>query len=295
MELANTCMRTYHVLKRATEVRDADSLSGPSETKIDDFERCAHSATLSLPTMTNDIRIVHHIETAIRECANDAHGQRGDRPRPAKECLVSWQVAILEIVRFFEVGRLQLTATAVSELPQEDLGRGGALEAGEIYQHPECLLFPERERNRQPNKSSLPPPATNSSHDVNFALVEDDAPPVSVGSDGIDAGLIGGSGFSLPLPPRDTNNPSDPPLVSESCRRALQRLVNRAVPQDELPSVIETIVSSVKAANVVECLEGGDAQSFIDAISEARHHIVPSPRNCFTDSVSIISLPSIRH
>ena len=83
--------------------------------------------------------------------------------------------------------------------------------------------------------------------------------------------------------PENANRPSELPLISDTVKRALQRLANRAVPPEELPSVVETIVSSVKAANIAQCLEEGDAQPFIDAIDEARHRVDPLPRNCFTD------------
>ncbi|KAF9780778.1 kinase-like domain-containing protein [Thelephora terrestris] len=50
---------------------------------------------------------------------------------------------------------------------------------------------------------------------------------------------------------------------------ALRRLVGGAVPQDELPSVIEMVVSNLKAANIVQILQGSDAQTFIDVVDQA--------------------------
>ena len=95
-------------------------------------------------------------------------------------------------------------------------------------------------------------------------------------SGGIGEELLGQSGRPPPLPSRDTNHPSEPPLISDSDRQALKRLVSRAVTQDELLSVIGTIVSNVKAANLIVELEGGDAQTFADIIDEACHHVIPS-------------------
>ena len=46
----------------------------------------------------------------------------------------------------------------------------------------------------------------------------------------------------------------------------LLRLVSGAVPQIEIPSVIETIVTNTKAAAIVETLQGNDAQTFIDVV-----------------------------
>ena len=96
------------------------------------------------------------------------------------------------------------------------------------------------------------------------------------GPDVIDGGPFGESGLPLPLPLGDTNHPSGLPLISNSDRRDLRRLVGNAVPQDELLSVIGTIVSNVKAANIVKELEGNDAQTFADTIDEARHYFTPS-------------------
>ena len=91
---------------------------------------------------------------------------------------------------------------------------------------------------------------------------------------------------SLPLPPGSTNSTSKPPLIFDSNKQTLQRLISRAVPQDELPSVIAAVVSNIKAADIVECLQGSDAQTFIDIIDEACNHAIPSPRNRFTDLFS---------
>lgn len=46
----------------------------------------------------------------------------------------------------------------------------------------------------------------------------------------------------------------------------LQRLVIGAVPQGELPSLIESIVSNVKVDGTVEFLQAIDVQKFIDVI-----------------------------
>ena len=50
---------------------------------------------------------------------------------------------------------------------------------------------------------------------------------------------------------------------------ALRRLVDDAVPQDELPFLIEMVVSNLKAVNIVRSLQGSDAQTFIDVIDQA--------------------------
>ena len=51
-------------------------------------------------------------------------------------------------------------------------------------------------------------------------------------------------------------------------KRVLQRLVSSATPRDELPSLIETVASNMKAADVVNNLQGTDAQAFVDVLDQ---------------------------
>ena len=76
----------------------------------------------------------------------------------------------------------------------------------------------------------------------------------------------------LPSPGLDpTQYLPDPPITIDSEGQALQRLITRAVRQNEFPSLIETIFSE-KKTDVVARLSGSDAQAFIDVIDEVRHH-----------------------
>ena len=102
-------------------------------------------------------------------------------------------------------------------------------------------------------------------------------------SGGISRDSSGGSSISLTLLPEDANYPSELPLVLDSDKGALQHLVNHATVQDELPSVIETIVSNMKAAEIVKCLQGDEVQVFIDVVDEARRHPIDSLRDWFID------------
>ena len=78
----------------------------------------------------------------------------------------------------------------------------------------------------------------------------------------------------LPSPGLDpTQYLPDQSIVIQSERQALQRLITRAVPRDEFPSLIETIFLGEKT-DVVGRLSGSDAQAFIDVIDEVRHHIL---------------------
>lgn len=49
-------------------------------------------------------------------------------------------------------------------------------------------------------------------------------------------------------------------------RQALRRLVDGAVPQDELASLIESIMLNVKATVIVEFLQGDDAKKFVEVM-----------------------------
>ena len=80
------------------------------------------------------------------------------------------------------------------------------------------------------------------------------------------------SGSPLPPLPKDIHHPPELLHALDSDKQALHRLVCRAVPQDEIFSVIETVVSNVKAADIVEYLQENDAQTFIDIIDQARHY-----------------------
>ena len=58
----------------------------------------------------------------------------------------------------------------------------------------------------------------------------------------------------------------------DSYEQAWQRLISRAVPQDELPSLIETIFSDRRRTDMVDRLQGSDAQAFIDVVDGVCQH-----------------------
>ena len=102
------------------------------------------------------------------------------------------------------------------------------------------------------------------------------------GDDGSSLAEGGGHSF-LPAPPfdaaLDTNPPPDLPAAPDSQTQAWQRLINRDIPQDELATFIETTVSGVKTVDIMDCLQGRDAQACIDVIDEVRYPAPPFPRN----------------
>ena len=93
---------------------------------------------------------------------------------------------------------------------------------------------------------------------------------------------MGENGRPLALSLGDANQLSEPALIPDFNKRILQRLVNPEVSKDELPPLIATIVSNMKAGDIVECLEGSDAQIFIDVMDEVCYQ-APSLRNRLAD------------
>ena len=64
-----------------------------------------------------------------------------------------------------------------------------------------------------------------------------------------------------------------------------QRLISNAVPQDELPSLIETVFSEENIADLVDSLQGEHVQTFIDVIDAVRDHTLRSPEDGLIDSI----------
>jgi hypothetical protein len=79
------------------------------------------------------------------------------------------------------------------------------------------------------------------------------------------------------------------PPIFDSRGRALRRLASGTVPQDELPSLIESIVSNVKPTDIVELLPESDAQMFIDVIDEVRDALLH-----IRGVTLIVNLPSVQ-
>ena len=205
---------------------------------------CQLTLTLSAG-YNHDIRIVRHIESIVSERADCASALRERHPGSPEECLSTWLTEMWEILETLDVSRPRSTTPTVSEPPQP--GRGGAPEVG---------------KPRFPSPGYL---------DGDLGLVEDAVPSALIDSS-----------VSLVLS-ENTIHPSEPPLISDSDKQALQDLISRTIPQDELPSVIERVVLNVKATDIVKYLQLGDAQAFVDVIDEVCHHPFPSLKNPIID------------
>ena len=108
-------------------------------------------------------------------------------------------------------------------------------------------------------------------------------------------------GIPLPLPlscldtaQRATSLP-DPFIAIGSREQAWQNLVDHAVPQDELLSLIETIFSDEKATEMVDGLQESNAQAFIDVIDEVRHRTLSFRGMGQYVSLSTFYILSVRH
>jgi len=104
--------------------------------------------------------------------------------------------------------------------------------------------------------------------DKDLGLIETATSPVRIRR-GV-GGRTAMSNGDAPLPRLDpgqhTKHSPDPPIAIDSREQVWQRLLSGAVPQDELPSLIETIFSDRKTAKMVDRLQGSEAQAFIDVI-----------------------------
>jgi len=110
----------------------AESSSGPGKRQVEDLGRYVDPIQPHLLTITSDTRILRNIESAVRERAKFARDSKGDYPGPTNECIVFWRTEILERLGALDVCGFQLTMPSDSQLPQEDLEQGGALEIGEM-------------------------------------------------------------------------------------------------------------------------------------------------------------------
>ncbi|KAF9643933.1 kinase-like protein [Thelephora ganbajun] len=255
VELAKLCVRTCHVLQTVIEGRDFDDLSGLIRRQIGDLGRT-----------------IRHIESVVRERADCVHNLRESYPECTRECIIVWREELLEMLRVFD----------------GDTARGGALEAEHVQGPTDAepspapalveatSTFPERDRKSE--ESSFPELAPSSSLDRNLDVLEDAASLVLADSSCTDRDSLNEGDLPPLLPLADTNHPSASLLLLNSDKRALQRLVSRTVSQDELPSLIEMVVSNVKTADIVQCLRGSDAQVFIDVLDEALGNLDFAPR-----------------
>jgi len=71
-------------------------------------------------------------------------------------------------------------------------------------------------------------------------------------------------------PAQEMNDSLDPLITINLHDQAWQLLIDRAVPKDELPSLIESLFLDRKAADMASGFRGNDAQAYIDVIGEVR-------------------------
>ena len=103
VELVEACARACLVLKNATERRDTDNSSGPSEKQIKDLGRCVDIVQRSPLTVSTIIRILRHVESVVAERANCRRDLQEYHPRSTEEHLIAWRMEMCEILRVFDV------------------------------------------------------------------------------------------------------------------------------------------------------------------------------------------------
>lgn len=77
--------------------------------------------------------------------------------------------------------------------------------------------------------------------------------------------MTGSSRFD---PAQNMDLPPDPSVILDPHNQALQRLISREVPQNELATLIETVFSDRKVIDLLGRLRGSEVQAFIDVIDE---------------------------
>ena len=101
--------------------------------------------------------------------------------------------------------------------------------------------------------------------DKDFGLIKDATHPAFIATERPRT-------MMMPLPPPSagldpTQHLPGPSIAIDSQEQAWQRLITRAVPHHELPSLIETVFSG-RETDVADRLKRSDAQAFIDIIDE---------------------------
>jgi hypothetical protein len=84
----------------------------------------------------------------------------------------------------------------------------------------------------------------------------------------------------------DHSDDSGPALVPNP-EGHLWRLVCGTVPQEELPFLIEMVLSDLKATDIVRLCTGDGAQTFVDVIDQVCD-TAPSPRNQLLPKISLV-------
>ena len=111
-------------------------------------------------------------------------------------------------------------------------------------------------------------------------------------ADGIVRGIMAES--SAPTPPpcdpaRDIGPLSNAPVILDSHNQAWQRLINSAVPKDELALLLEKVFSNQSIADMVDRLQEKHIQTLIDTIDTVRRYAprLPEDRLVLTSRVPI--------
>ena len=112
--------------------------------------------------------------------------------------------------------------------------------------------------NRKSNEPGPPVPAPNPFPNEGVGATTRASPPALIDPDILLSPLL-----------KDSDDSSVSLPMLDSGQLALRRLVSHGIiPQDELYSIIRTIVSNMKPADIVKYLKKSDTQRFIDVMDE---------------------------
>ena len=131
--------------------------------------------------------------------------------------------------------------------------------------------------------------------DKNSGLIEDTTHPTFIGYSVTNRKVMNNDDTPSSLPSSGldpTQYLPDPSIAIDSQEKAWQRLITRAAPHDELPSLIEIIFAG-READVVSRLRGNDAQTFIDIMDEVYRHTLLSEK--WSIYFSFFYVPLFRH
>ena len=129
------CVQMYHMLKTVTGRREADEMSGPSNSQIEDLGRCVNRTQSRSLAITSGFRIIRRIESAVRErakCASDLRRASLQIHHGESYAVVDGDAGDAESFRYTPSPTY---STHGFQTAPGGLRRGGAFEVSELKRH----------------------------------------------------------------------------------------------------------------------------------------------------------------
>ncbi|KAF9780774.1 kinase-like domain-containing protein [Thelephora terrestris] len=240
VELAELCVRTCHMFGPAPKERISEAIRN---VQVEDLART-----------------VRHIDSTARERKNGGRDLQEHRLAFTKERAIALQDELLrEVLRTFDGDWKRCDTLDVGEI---ELRMAGFVDA-DLPLSPTLKMAALVSRF----EPSLQAPTPSVLPDGNLNHGAQAASPLPRAID---------FGTSSPVPPSNTNHVHNPTPILDSGQQALQRLVSGAAPQEELPSLVETVVSHIKAADISNHLQGTELQTLVDVLNQALDEFDPA-------------------